>query len=90
MHPKFKTPWINTLLVGAVAAAFAGFMGLDALANLTNVGTLVAFAIVCFTVVYLRYARPELRRPFKMPLFPFTSGSRRGDVPLPADVADGA
>ena len=72
VHPKFKTPWINTLLVGAIAAAFAGFMGLDALANLTNVGTLFAFAIVCFTVVYLRYARPEVRRPFKTPLFPFT------------------
>ena len=57
VHPKFKTPWINTLIVGVIAAAFAGFMGLDELANVTNVGTLLAFAIVCFTVVYLRYAR---------------------------------
>jgi APA family basic amino acid/polyamine antiporter len=72
VHPKFKTPWINTLLVGAVACGFAGFMGLDELANLTNVGTLFAFAIVCFTVLYLRYARPAMRRPFKTPLFPFT------------------
>jgi basic amino acid/polyamine antiporter, APA family len=72
VHPKFKTPWINTLLVGALACGFAGFMGLDALANLTNVGTLFAFAIVCFTVMYLRYARPEMRRPFKTPLFPIT------------------
>jgi len=72
VHPKFKTPWINTLIVGVIAAAFAGFMGLDELANVTNVGTLLAFAIVCFTVVYLRYARPEVQRPFKTPLFPIT------------------
>jgi APA family basic amino acid/polyamine antiporter len=72
VHPRFKTPWLNTLLVGAVACGFAGFMGLDALANLTNVGTLCAFAIVCVTVLYLRYARPEMRRPFKTPLFPLT------------------
>jgi APA family basic amino acid/polyamine antiporter len=72
VHPKFKTPWINTLLVGLVACGFAGFMGLDELANLTNVGTLCAFAIVCLTVLYLRFARPQMRRPFRTPLFPFT------------------
>jgi APA family basic amino acid/polyamine antiporter len=72
VHPKFKTPWINTLIVGALACGFAGFMGLDALANLTNVGTLFAFAIVCMTVLYLRYARPDMRRPFRTPLFPLT------------------
>ncbi|HEX7081592.1 MAG TPA: amino acid permease [Gammaproteobacteria bacterium] len=72
VHPKFKTPWINTIIVGVVACGFAGFMGLDALANLTNVGTLAAFTIVCFTVLYLRYARPDMRRPFKTPLFPVT------------------
>jgi APA family basic amino acid/polyamine antiporter len=72
VHPKFKTPWINTLLVGVLACGFAGFMGLDALANLTNVGTLFAFAIVCITVVYLRYARPKMKRHFKTPWFPFT------------------
>jgi APA family basic amino acid/polyamine antiporter len=72
VHTKFKTPWINTLLVGVLACGFAGFMGLDELANLTNVGTLFAFAIVCVTVVYLRYARPEVLRPFKTPWFPIT------------------
>jgi APA family basic amino acid/polyamine antiporter len=72
VHPKYKTPWINTLLVGVLACGFAGFMGLDQLANLTNVGTLLAFAIVCVTVVYLRYKRPNMSRPFKTPLFPFT------------------
>jgi APA family basic amino acid/polyamine antiporter len=72
VHPKFKTPWINTVIVGILACGFAGFMGLDALANLTNVGTLLAFAIVCFTVIYLRYARPQMQRAFKTPLFPVT------------------
>ncbi|MBL8551323.1 MAG: amino acid permease [Hyphomonadaceae bacterium] len=72
VHPKFKTPWINTILVGILACGFAGFMSLDALANLTNVGTLAAFGIVCLTVVYLRYARPDMKRPFKTPLFPAT------------------
>jgi basic amino acid/polyamine antiporter, APA family len=69
VHPKFKTPWINTLVVGAVAAGFAGFMGLDFLGNITNVGTLVAFAIICITVIYLRFARPDMHRPFKMPIY---------------------
>lgn len=72
VHPKLKTPWINTILVGILAMGFAGFMGLDNLANLTNVGTLAAFGIVCLTVVYLRYARPDMKRPFKTPLFPVT------------------
>jgi APA family basic amino acid/polyamine antiporter len=72
VHPKLKTPWINTILVGLLAMGFGGFMSLDNLANLTNVGTLAAFAIVCATVIYLRYARPNINRPFKTPLFPIT------------------
>jgi APA family basic amino acid/polyamine antiporter len=72
VHRKFKTPWINTLIVGVLACGFAGFMGLDALANVTNVGTLAAFSIVCITVVYLRYVRPDMARQFKTPLFPWT------------------
>jgi APA family basic amino acid/polyamine antiporter len=72
VHPKFKTPWINTLIVGVLACGFAGFMGLDELATLTNIGTLLAVAIVCLTVIYLRSARPDMQRPFKTPLFPFT------------------
>jgi APA family basic amino acid/polyamine antiporter len=72
VHRKYKTPWINTLIVGMLACGFAGFMGLDALANVTNVGTLAAFTIVCITVIYLRYVRPDMARQFKTPLFPLT------------------
>ncbi len=67
IHPKYKTPWVNTVVVGFVAAGFAGFTGLDFLGNTTNVGTLIAFMFICVTVIYLRFARPDLHRPFKMP-----------------------
>ncbi len=70
VHPKFKTPWINTIIVGIAACGAAGFMSLDALSDLSNVGSLAAFAIVCITVLYLRYAKPDLKRPFRTPLFP--------------------
>ena len=70
VHAKFKTPWINTIIVGIVACGAAGFLSLDALSDLSNVGSLAAFAMVCATVMYLRYARPEMNRPFKTPLFP--------------------
>lgn len=70
VHPRFRTPWIGTLIVCAVAACFAGFMSLDALAKLTAVGSLAAFAMVCLTVLYLRYAQPQLARPFRTPWFP--------------------
>ncbi|WP_395647036.1 APC family permease [Terricaulis sp.] len=67
VNKKTQTPVVNTLLVGAIAAGFAGFKGLDFLGDITNVGTLVAFGIICLTVIYLRFARPDLNRPFKMP-----------------------
>jgi APA family basic amino acid/polyamine antiporter len=70
VHKRFKTPWINTIIVGIVAAAAAGFMPLDKLSELTNVGSLAAFAIVCATVIYLRITHPRMARPFRTPLYP--------------------
>lgn len=70
VHPKFKTPWINTLIVGVLVALAAAFFDINALGDLTSVGTLVAFGLVCFAVVWLRYKRPDLPRHFKVPLFP--------------------
>lgn len=70
IHPRFRTPATGTILVGTVAALFAGFMPLDDLATLTNVGSLAAFAVVCLTVIYLRFSAPDLHRPFRVPLYP--------------------
>lgn len=72
VHPKFKTPWINTMIVGVIVCCAAGFLGLDVLGDVTNVGSLAAFALVCITVMYLRWSSPGLARPFKTPLFPVT------------------
>jgi len=72
VHKKFKTPWVNTIIVGIAASCAAGFMSLDALSDLSNVGSLTAFAIVCVTVFYLRVSNPGLVRPFRTPLFPIT------------------
>ncbi len=72
VHPQYRTPWINTLIVGFCAAGAAGFTSLDALSNLTNVGSLAAFAIVCITVLYLRYSAPDMVRPFRAPFSPVT------------------
>ncbi len=70
VHKTFKTPWINTIIVGIAAMGAAGFLSLDALSDLSNVGSLAAFALVCITVIYLRRSDPDLVRPFRTPLFP--------------------
>ena len=70
VHKRFKTPWVNTIIVGVAAACAAGFMSLDALSDLSNVGSLAAFALVCMTVIYLRFSSPNLVRPFRTPFFP--------------------
>jgi APA family basic amino acid/polyamine antiporter len=70
VHKRFKTPWINTIIVGIAAMLAAGFLSLDALSDLSNVGSLAAFALVCITVIYLRRSDPDLVRPFRTPFFP--------------------
>ena len=67
VHPKFKTPWINTIVVGCVSGLVAGMTPIDDLGDLVNLGTLMAFVIICFTVLYLRLKEPQLDRPFKVP-----------------------
>lgn len=70
VHPKFKTPYINIIITGIAASIAAGFLSLNALSDLTNVGSLAAFGLVCLTVIYLRISHPELKRPFRTPLYP--------------------
>ena len=70
IHPKYRTPWINTLVVGLIVAVAAGFFDINTLGDMTSVGTLAAFAVVCLTVIWLRNTMPDLPRGFKVPLYP--------------------
>lgn len=72
IHPRFKTPHWNTLIVGSVTAFVAGFTPIDILGDLVSLGTLMAFTIVCFSVIYLRHKRPDMPRVFKVPFYPIT------------------
>lgn len=70
VHPKYKTPWINTLLVGLLTGFAAGAFDINTLGDMTSVGTLAAFGIVCLSVIWLRSTHPELPRGFRVPLYP--------------------
>lgn len=70
VHPKFRTPWINTLLVGLAVATAGGFFDINFLGDATSVGTLAAFGIVCLTVIWLRRTHPELPRGYRVPFYP--------------------
>ena len=73
VHPRFKTPWKSTLLVGAVVALASALAPLNFLADLVSVGTLFAFMIVCGAVLILRSTSPEIDRPFRVPALPVVS-----------------
>src|SRR5262245_32022211 len=70
VHPRFRTPWKSTILIGAFVATLAGFLPLGALLHLTNIGTLLAFVIVCVAVLVMRKMHPEAERPFRCPAVP--------------------
>ena len=67
INSKTQTPVTNTVICGVVMAIMAGFIPLNALAELVNIGTLAAFVLVCFGVIVLRITHPNLKRPFTMP-----------------------
>ncbi|GAA4752314.1 amino acid permease [Sphingomonas daechungensis] len=70
VHQKFRTPWINTLLVGVIVAFAAGFFDINSLGDMTSVGTLAAFAVVCLSVIWLRRTHPDIPRGYRVPLYP--------------------
>ncbi|MGW0084055.1 amino acid permease [Streptomyces sp. NPDC003393] len=70
-HPRFRTPYRPTILLGVVIAVVAGFTSLSILAELVNIGTLFAFVVVALSVIILRRTRPDLPRAFRTPWVPF-------------------
>jgi basic amino acid/polyamine antiporter, APA family len=71
VHPRFKTPHVTTILTGVVVGGFAAVMSIDEMVDLTNIGTLFAFVLVCIGITILRYRDPARARPFKVPFGPW-------------------
>jgi APA family basic amino acid/polyamine antiporter len=67
IHPRFQTPHVTTILTGIFVAVTSGFFSLDAMVELTNIGTLFAFVLVCLGVIVLRVKDPDRERPFRVP-----------------------
>ena len=72
VHEKYRTPWKATILTGVLVAIGGGLLPLRILAELTNIGTLFAFVVVCAAVLIMRRTNPDLERPFRAPLGMFT------------------
>jgi APA family basic amino acid/polyamine antiporter len=70
VHPRFRTPYIPTALTAVAVGLTAAFLPIQEIAELTNIGTLFAFVLVCLGVWILRRAEPDLNRPFRTPLVP--------------------
>ncbi|MFA5839822.1 MAG: amino acid permease [Candidatus Margulisiibacteriota bacterium] len=71
VHKRFGTPYVTTILTGLVVAFFAAFTNIEEMIDLTNIGTLFAFVLVCFGVVLLRIREPNIKRDFKVPFSPW-------------------
>jgi APA family basic amino acid/polyamine antiporter len=71
VHPRFRTPHRPTLIAGTLTALVAGFFPIREVAELVNIGTLSAFAVMCSAVIVLRHTRPDVPRTFRTPFVPF-------------------
>src|SRR5690348_5411956 len=81
VHPKYRTPWKNTILVGVLAAIVGSLTPIDDIGKMVNIGTLLAFVIVSIAVLVLRRTNPDLPRPFRTPWVPV--------VPILGVIANG-
>jgi APA family basic amino acid/polyamine antiporter len=81
IHPKFRTPWKNTILVGLLAAIVGSVTPIEKIGQMVNIGTLLAFVIVSISVMVLRYTNPDQPRPFRTPWVPL--------VPILGVIANG-
>ena len=70
VHPKFRTPWKCNLLLMALTSVFAGFLPLSILGEMTSIGTLLAFVIVCGGIIIMRRTNPNAPRPYRTPFVP--------------------
>ncbi len=70
IHPTYRTPWKNTMLVGLLAAIVGSVTPIDDIGKMVNIGTLLAFVIVCVAVIVLRRTDPDQPRPFRTPMVP--------------------
>jgi APA family basic amino acid/polyamine antiporter len=67
VHPRFRTPYITTIITCAIVAIVAGFVPIQILGEMTSIGTLFAFVVVSLAVIVLRIKRPDAHRPFRVP-----------------------
>jgi APA family basic amino acid/polyamine antiporter len=72
INQVFRTPAAGTILLGVVISIAAAVLPLSVLGDMVSLGTALAFAIVCISVIYLRTNHPEIERPFKVPFYPLT------------------
>jgi APA family basic amino acid/polyamine antiporter len=70
LHPRFRTPWLSSVLTGVVVAIAGGVFPIGTLGDMVSIGTLFAFVLVCAGVLVLRRTKPDLPRPFRTPFVP--------------------